>query len=63
MGTVDHCDLVSCAKETASAFALEMHLRVHWAMSCSVVVAPNFVAAGATLVGGAGTGDNVAYTL
>ena len=51
-------------KETASAFALEMHLRVRWAMGCSVVVvAPNLGAAGATLVGGAGIGEDVTPTL
>ncbi len=50
-------------KETASAFALEMHLRVRWAMGCLLVDAPNLGTAGATLVGGAGTGEDVTCTL
>ena len=46
-------------KETASAFALEMHLRVRWAMGWLLVGAPNLGPTGATLVGGAGTGGDV----
>ena len=51
------------AKETASAFALEMHLRVRWAMGWLLGDAPNLGPTGATLlVGGAGTRGDVSTT-
>ncbi len=50
------------AKEMASAFALEIHLRVRWAMGWLLGDAPNLGPTGATLVGGAGTGGDVSTT-
>ena len=46
----------------ASAFALEMHLRVQWAMGWLLGDALNLGLIGATLVGGAGTGGVVSTT-